>query len=201
MYLATNGLLWDNILSYLLNKREDIVSRILKEEEKDKPELINMEEQQRMSELRSIIKKRMFAEVFYSHTRYLIKNENGEDAKPLARYFKERYPSVYNILGKFKNLKRCKDEKIFDCLTLIDLDYMENPHAVLPNAMMKLEASIFTRVLDLLYKKRYRAVNIHDAIVVPDIKNAPPVELVEEILRKCYAENGLYPTFSVDYYN
>ena len=199
VYNTTNGLLWDDILKYVINEREDIINKLSERH----PEVQELQGDEKVSKLRSIIKIAMFAEVFYSHTGFLFKDEDGEDIKPLAAYFKDLYPSVYSIISKFKNLKKCKDNKIFDCLASVGLEYnyIENTHGILPNAMMKLEANIFTHALDMLYIKKYRAVNIHDAIVVPDVSNAPSVEEVEKVLRECYAENGLYPTFSVDYYN
>ena len=65
---------------------------------------------------------------------------------------------------------------------------------------MQLESSIFTPVLNALFKKRdMAALGIHDAVVV--MNGQMPVEQVQAIMMQEYAKHGLVPTLNVEYYN
>ena len=145
---------------------------------------------------RSVVKKRMFAQVFYS--------KKEKDAL-FATQFKRDYPNVYNLIIRWKEPSKYKD--LNDCLlarnkaVLLDgKAYTQNPETALPNIMMDLESEIFREVLKSLYRKRISAVHIHDAIVIPDTRAQVDVEKVESVMRDVYMKYGLHPTFSVDKY-
>jgi hypothetical protein len=145
---------------------------------------------------RSVVKKRMFAQVFYS--------KKEKDAL-FATQFKRDYPNVYNLIIRWKEPTKYKD--LNDCLlarnkaVLLDgKAYTQKPEAALPNIMMDLESEIFREVLKSLYRKRISAVHIHDAIVIPYTRAKVDVEQVESVMRDVYKKYGLHPTFSVDEY-
>ena len=145
---------------------------------------------------RSVVKKRMFAQVFYS--------KKEKDAL-FATQFKRDYPNVYNLIIRWKEPSKYKD--LNDCLlarnkaVLLDgKAYTQNPETALPNIMMYLESEIFREVLKSLYRKRISAVHIHDAIVIPYTRAKVDVEQVESVMRDVYKKYGLHPTFSVDEY-
>lgn len=145
---------------------------------------------------RSVVKKRMFAQVFYS--------KKEKDAL-FATQFKRDYPNVYNLIIRWK--EPTKFEDLNDCLLtrnkavlLNGKTYTQNPETALPNIMMDLESEIFREVLKSLYRKRIPAVHIHDAVVIPDTRAQVDVEKVESVMRDVYKRFGLHPTFSVDTY-
>lgn len=145
---------------------------------------------------RSVVKKRMFAQVFYS--------KKEKDAL-FATQFKRDYPNVYNLVIRWK--EPTKYEDLNDCLLarnkavlLNGKTYTQSPETALPNIMMDLESEIFREVLKSLYRKRIPAVHIHDAIVVPETRAKVVTEQVESVMRDVYKEFGLHPTFSVDTY-
>lgn len=145
---------------------------------------------------RSVVKKRMFAQVFYS--------KKEKDAL-FATQFKRDYPNVYNLIIRWK--EPTKYEDLNDCLLarnkavlLNGKTYTQNPETALPNIMMDLESEIFREVLKSLYRKRILAVHIHDAIVIPETRAQVDVEKVESVIRDVYKKFGLHPTFSVDTY-
>lgn len=145
---------------------------------------------------RSVVKKRMFAQVFYS--------KKEKDAL-FATKFKRDYPNVYNLIIRWK--EPTKYEDLNDCLLtrnkavlLNGKTYTQNPETALPNIMMDLESEIFREVLKSLYRKRIPAVHIHDAVVIPDTRAQVDVEKVESVMRDVYNRFGLHPTFSVDTY-
>ena len=145
---------------------------------------------------RSVVKKRMFAQVFYS--------KKEKDAL-FATQFKRDYPNVYNLIIRWKEPSKYKD--LNDCLlarnkaVLLDgKAYTKDQETALPNIMMDLESEIFREVLKSLYRKRIPAVHIHDAIVIPDTRAKVDVEQVESVMRDVYKKHGLHPTFSIDTY-
>ena len=125
--------------------------------------------------LRQDIKILMFREVFYS------KNLNAR-GKEYAKLFRKRFPNVYKVVRMKK--KESPDKK------------------GLPNEMMAMESELFHEILRKLYAKHFQVVNIHDAIVVLDVKenDGCTKELVSEIITKVYRKHGLMPTVSVDMY-
>lgn len=146
---------------------------------------------------RAIIKKRMFAQVFYS---------KGEKSSTLAAQFKRDYPNVHDLIMRWKEPLKHNDLK--ECLLarkkavmIKDSALMTNQETALPNVMMDLESEIFREVLRSLYRKRIAAVHIHDAIVVPETKSEVNVEQIQDVMREVYKQHGLHPTFSIDTYN
>lgn len=125
--------------------------------------------------IRQDIKILMFREVFYS------KKLNAR-GKAYAKLFGKRFPNVYKVVRMKKK---------------------ESPDKTgLPNEMMAMESELFHEILRKLYAKHFQVVNIHDAIVVPDVKenDGCTKELVSEIITKVYRKHGLMPTVSVDVY-
>lgn len=146
---------------------------------------------------RSVVKKRMFAQVFYS--------KKEKDAL-FATQFKRDYPNVYNLIIRWK--EPLKHDDLKECLLArnkaVQIEgtaLMSSQETALPNVMMDLESEIFREVLKSLYRKRIPAVHIHDAIVIPDTRATVDVEQVESVMRDVYKKHGLHPTFSVDIYN
>jgi len=139
---------------------------------------------------RTDIKQKMFAEVFYSNTTRLVYKEYG-------KMFKERYPSVYREIVRWKT-----PEKYPYIQRYLDENDVRpaKPTASLSVALMSLESRIFTAVLASLYRKRYYAVHIHDCIVIPETgnKHQPTREEVERLLMKEYAKYGLVPTLKAE---
>ena len=64
----------------------------------------------------------------------------------------------------------------------------------------RIESKIFMNILSSLFKKRgLWVIGIHDAIVVIE-DNKIEEEKIREIMLKEYAQYGLIPTLSTDYY-
>lgn len=124
---------------------------------------------------RSEIKQKMFCEVFYS------KKSKSTRFKPFAKIFKEHYPSVW------KTIKELKAE---------DADK-------LPNDMMAHESRLFHQILTECYKKRWKVISIHDAIIVLDDESNSHFDMDEliAIMTNVYSSNRLHSTISVDVFN
>ena len=146
---------------------------------------------------RSTIKKRMFAQVFYS---------KKKKTSSFAAQFERDYPNVHSLIMRWKeplkhdDLKKCLLARK-KAVMLNDSALMTNQETALPNVMMDLESEIFREVLRSLYRKRIAAVHIHDAIVVPETRAEVDVEQIQDVMREVYKQHGLHPTFSVDTYN
>ena len=170
IYKTTNGIFWDDIL----------------------------QEHQADGYDRAEIKKKMFAEVFYSKTPKIAWKE-------FAKEFKRQYPNVYGLIERWKEPLKHKDLKA--CLLarkkavqIENTALMSCQETALPNVMMDLESEIYREVLKSLYRKRIAAVHIHDAIVTPETRAEVDVEQIQDVMRKAYKQYGLHPTFSVDTY-
>lgn len=137
---------------------------------------------------RAEMKVEMFKQVFYSNTPYIY------EGKELASEFKERFPNVYKLIAHWKKRKKAPDVEAY-----MEANHLfpNKPTASLSMAMMNLESKIFTEILKRIYRKRWRAVHIHDCIVVPKTgkKNQPEKSEVLEIMREVYQQYGLRPTF------
>lgn len=123
---------------------------------------------------RSDVKQIMFQEVFYSNFADL-------QGKKYAVIFNKMFPNVYSVVCKYKS---------------------PNTEEKLPCELMKLESDIFREVLKRLYRKRFRVINIHDAIVVLDVKGnrlCTP-DIVKKKLQDVYQERGLMADVSIDFY-
>ena len=147
---------------------------------------------------RAKIKEKMFAEVFYSKTTEL-------SWKVFAKEFKAQYPNVYHLIEQWK--EPLKNEILKGILLdkkraveLGDMTLMQNQETALPNFMMLMESEIFREVLKSLFRKRIKAVHIHDAIVLPQTRAVVDVNKIEEVMRSAYKQFGLHPTFSIDKY-
>ena len=129
---------------------------------------------------RSDVKVLLFQELFYSNIKGLV-------GKKYAGLFLALFPNVFALLEQLKFGTNHDDQK---------------PSAWLSGEMMKLESSLFREILKQLYRKRYRAINIHDAIVVLNVKgNGKCTENeVCGIIRQVYWEHGLLANVGVDYY-
>ena len=137
---------------------------------------------------RAEMKVEMFKQVFYSNTPYIY------EGKELASEFKERFPNVYKLIAHWKKRKMAPDVEAYMEANQL---FPNKPTASLSMAMMNLESKIFTEILKRIYRKRWRAVHIHDCIVVPKTgkKNQPEKSEVLEIMREVYQQYGLCPTF------
>ena len=170
IYKTTKGLFWDDILKEHQGEGLD----------------------------RAEIKEKMFAEVFYSKTKKL-------SWKVFAKEFKVQYPNVYHLIEQWK--EPLKNEILKGILLdkkraveLGDMTLMQNQETALPNFMMMMESEIFREVLKSLFRKRIKAVHIHDAIVLPQTRAVVDVNKIEEVMRSAYKHFGLHPTFSIDKY-
>ena len=170
IYKTTKGLFWDDILKEHQGEGLD----------------------------RAEIKEKMFAEVFYSKTKKL-------SWKVFAKEFKAQYPNVYHLIEQWK--EPLKNEILKGILLdkkraveLGDMTLMQNQETALPNFMMLMESEIFREVLKSLFRKRIKAVHIHDAIVLPQTRAMVDVNKIEEVMRSAYKHFGLHPTFSIDKY-
>lgn len=124
---------------------------------------------------RSEIKQKMFCEVFYS------KNSKSTRFKPFAKIFKEHYPSVWQTI---KELKAEDADK-------------------LPNEMMAHESRLFHQILVECYKRNWKVISIHDAIIVLDVELNNHFDLDEliAIMTNVYQSNRLHSTISIDVFN
>lgn len=138
---------------------------------------------------RNEVKIEMFKQVFYSNTPY------AYHWKEYAVEFEKQFPDVYRLIGRWKKRKMESDIEQYMASQNLSTD---KPTSALSLAMMNLEAQIFTEILRRIYKKRWRAVHIHDCIIVPDTgkKNQPNREDIEKIMKEVYKEFGLCPTFA-----
>ena len=170
IYKTTKGLFWDDIL---------------KEHQEDGYD-------------RAEIKQKMFAEVFYSKTKKLY-------WKVFAQEFKAQYPNVYHLIELWKEplknniIKGILLEKK-RAVELGDMTLMQHQETALPNVMMQMESEIFRDVLKSLYRKRVKAVHIHDAVVLPQTRAQVDICKVEAVMRSAFKQFGLHPTFCVDCY-
>ena len=122
-----------------------------------------------------------------------------------AKEFKAQYPNVYHLIEQWK--EPLKNEILKGILLdkkraveLGDMTLMQNQETALPNFMMLMESEIFREVLKSLFRKRIKAVHIHDAIVLPQTRAVVDVNKIEEVMRSAYKHFGLHPTFSIDKY-
>lgn len=149
---------------------------------------------------RTDIKKKMFAEVFYSKTK-------RDSWKVFAQEFKAEYPTVYDLILRWKEpLKDPALKKVLirrsKAVEMGGRAWMKSEATALPNIMMDLESVIFREILQTLFAKRICAVHIHDAIVIPDVKSTAKLEpsVVEDVMRGVYRKFGLHPSFKVEKY-
>lgn len=171
LWKTTNGCFWDDILSL----HEDLGLS------------------------RAEVKQKMFAEVFYSHT-------TGINWKEFGKEFKKQYPNVYKLIEEWKNPTKNASAKAIlkrrgKLREYNNADYLSfEAETALPNIMMELESTIFRQTLKTLFSKRIACVHIHDAIVVPRVKQTERVspDQVKAVMDEVYKRFGLCPTLKVD---
>jgi hypothetical protein len=120
---------------------------------------------------RSEIKKKVFSQVFYSHV-------DDVFVTKFCKAFKKRYPNVWRVIYK---LKEKSDDK-------------------LPLVMMKNESILFRPILIECWRRGWKVVNIHDALVVFDVKENKTVDMKElkAIIEDVYNKHNLYPTVKLE---
>ncbi len=120
---------------------------------------------------RSEVKKRVFAQVFYSHItdRYVSK---------FCKAFVDKYPNVWKVI---RGLKKVTDDK-------------------LPHTMMRAESMLFRLILNKCWDRGYKVVNLHDALVVFDVEANECVTAGEltAIIEQVYHRFGLFPSVKVE---
>ena len=136
---------------------------------------------------RNEVKEKMFAEVFYSNETKIRKWQ------PYATEFNERFPNVMNLILYWKNSENEHVKTYMDKHNLIST----KPTASLSISMMNLESRIFGEILKRIYKKKWKAIHIHDCIIVPETENKkkPTKEDIMNIMKDVYQVCGLHPTF------
>lgn len=120
----------------------------------------------------------MFAQVFYG------KNLREKSNYKHAKRFKEEFPNVYSLILSYKKGLE-KEER-----------------TVLAHKLMALESKLFREALRRLFEMGYEVVSIHDAIVVLDTpaNTNCSIEIVENVLKDVYRNEGLVCKCSVDIY-
>lgn len=127
--------------------------------------------------IRQDVKVIMFAQVFYGKSL-------TSRGKKYAKSFKQQFPNVYSVVLSFKR------------------GLAKEKRTVLTHKLMALESQLFRETLKRLFEKGYSVVSIHDAIVVLNVdenENLTP-EIIKEVLCEVYAEIGLLPDCSTDFY-
>ena len=137
---------------------------------------------------RKEVKEKMFAEVFYSNSR---KTRGWQE---YAKEFRQDFPNVLKFVKYWKHKKLPSD--IQEYLESHNL-YVSKATTSLSIAMMNLEAQIFTEILKRIYAKKWKAIHVHDCIIIPKTKskNKPTKEDILKIMMDVYREYGLSPTF------
>lgn len=120
---------------------------------------------------RSEVKKRVFAQIFYSHI-------TNEYISKFCAAFIDRYPNVWKVIKETKI--KTKDR--------------------LPHTMMRLESDLFRDILKECWDKGYKVVNLHDALVVFNVKQNKDVTIDEltTIIKQVYNRFGLFPTVKAE---
>lgn len=131
----------------------------------------------------------MFAEVFYSN------HQRTYQWQEYATEFRAKFPHVMESIKYWKYPNNAPDIKMY--MESHGISAGNKPTAALSIAMMNLEANIFTEILRRIYRKRWKAVHIHDCIIVPKTKsrNQPTKEQILSIMHDVYREYGLFPVF------
>lgn len=132
------------------------------------------------------LKGEMFKKLFYNKQVRIDK-----DIDPLVLFFRQEYPTVYQILLSYKRELR----QALAGAEKKDIKKIKHKHH-LANKLMRLESQIFLGALKTIYQSndKYRCIHIHDAIVI--INHTVDVEYVKSVLYEKYKAFGLSPTFS-----
>jgi len=120
---------------------------------------------------RSEVKKRVFSQVFYSHI-------TDRYVSGFCKAFIQKYPNVWKVI---QALKRETNDK-------------------LPHAMMCLESKLFHQILNECWKRGFKVINLHDALIVFDVgaNEHVTVEKLTVIIEQVYHRFGLFPTVKTE---
>ena len=130
-----------------------------------------------------------FATIFNKYTRDEVKvkafkeifypTKNFTEHTDFGRKFIELYPNVYQVIREIKDATK------------------------LPNLMMKFESKLMREILNVCFEKEWKAVNIHDAIVIFDVKENSDVKPIDikHIINDVYRQHLLHPTIHCDVFN
>ena len=122
---------------------------------------------------RDEVKKSVFAKVFYSHLR-----TRDTYISKFCEAFQIRFPNVYSTI---RSIKIKTNDK-------------------LPHSMMKVESFLFEKILQECWKRGYKVINLHDALVVFDVEENKNTQLSEftAIIEQAYNRYGLFPTVKAE---
>ena len=135
------------------------------------------------------VKKSVFAAVFY-------RTDDGDEGE-YAKEFGLMYPHVFEMIRDWK--RPSNEETVREYLIKHKLPVnVDKMGASLSVAMMAFESDIYIDILRRLYMKRWKAVHIHDCIVIPKYKskNRPTIDQVRTIMQEEFAKFGLCPSFA-----
>ena len=120
---------------------------------------------------RSEVKKRVFAQVFYSHI-------TDSYVSKFCKAFIRKSPNVWKVI---RAMKVSTNDK-------------------LPHTMMKAESLLFRLILKECWNRGYRVVNLHDALVVFEVEANECVTVAEltTIIEQVYHRFGLFPSVKVE---
>ena len=120
---------------------------------------------------RTEVKKRVFAQVFYSHI-------TDNYVSKFCKAFIRKYPNVWKVI---RGMKLVTDDK-------------------LPHTMMRAESMLFRLILNKCWDRGYRVVNLHDALVVFDVEvnKRVTVDELTTIIEQVYHRFGLFPTVKIE---
>lgn len=120
---------------------------------------------------RDKVKKKVFSQVFYSHI-------DDVYVTKFCMAFMKRFPNVWKVIY---NLKEKTNDK-------------------LPHLMMKNESMLFRPIIEECWRRGWKVVNLHDALIVFDVKEneAVDVEELKSIIKAVYNKHNLYPTIKLE---
>ena len=136
---------------------------------------------------RDELKTGMFAQVFYTNKVQVFKNQK------LAILFSEHFPTVMRLIKRWKKTPIPDDIKSYIEQNKI---YPKSENGALAIAMQQKESMLMGAILKRLYKKGWKALNIHDCIIIPKSRGKQPSrEEVLTIMNDVYQSFGLVATF------
>ena len=120
---------------------------------------------------RSEVKKKVFSQVFYSHL-------DDPFVSKFCKAFQKKYPNVWRVIHQLK--VDTKDK--------------------LPHLMMKTESALFKPIIEECWRRGWKVVNLHDALIVFDVKENETVEVKElkTIIEAEYNKHCLLPTVKLE---
>lgn len=120
---------------------------------------------------RSEVKKKVFGQVFYSHL-------DDPFVSKFCKAFQKKYPNVWRVIHQLK--VETKDK--------------------LPHLMMKTESALLKPIIEECWRRGWKVVNLHDALIVFDVKENENVEVKElkTIIEAEYNKHRLLPTVKLE---